>query len=91
MIGPGLVIVGAFVLIVLFFVFLYYFPFGLWIRAQAAGVHLGIFTLVRMRLMGVPPSVIVDALIMARKAGLNVTDTQLQSQYLSGGHVDNVT
>ncbi len=91
MLGPGIIIVIAIVAIIAFFMFLYYFPFGLWIRAQAAGVHLGIFTLVRMRLMGVPPSVIVDALIMARKAGLNVTDTQLQSQYLSGGHVDNVT
>jgi uncharacterized protein YqfA (UPF0365 family) len=89
--GGLAVIVIAFIAIIAFFSFLYYFPFGQWIRAQAAGVRLGIFSLVRMRLMRVPPGAIVDALVMARKAGLNVTDTQLQSQYLSGGHIDNVT
>jgi uncharacterized protein YqfA (UPF0365 family) len=86
--------IGAFVIAIVviigFFMFLYYFPFGLWIRSQAAGVRLGIFSLVRMRLIGIPPSIIVDALIMARKAGLDVTDAQLQAQYLSGGHLDRV-
>ncbi len=86
-----LVTLIAFAAIIAFFMFLYYFPFGVWIRAQAAGVHLGIFSLVRMRLMRVPPSLIVDALINARKAGINITVDQLQSQYLSGGHIDSVT
>ncbi|MBV8170990.1 MAG: flotillin-like protein FloA [Candidatus Eremiobacteraeota bacterium] len=85
----GLVLI-VFVLIIAFLVFLYYFPFGLWIRAQAAGVPIGIFTLVRLRIMGIPPSVIVDSLIMARKAGIAVNDAQLQAQYLSGGHLDRV-
>ncbi len=85
----GLVII-LLVLIVGFFVFLYYFPFGLWIRAQAAGVRIGILSLVRMRIIGIPPSVIVDSLIMARKAGIDVNDSQLQAQYLSGGHLDRV-
>src|ERR1700694_2131308 len=71
--------------------FLYYVPFGQFIRAQAAGVHLGIFSLVRMRLMRVPPGEIVDALVMARKAGLNVSVDDMQSQYLAGGHIDVVT
>ena len=64
--------------------------FGLWVRARAASVRLGIFTLVRMRLMGIAPSIIVDALIMSSKAGLSVTVDQLQAQYLAGGHIDNV-
>ncbi len=88
--GPVLFIV-AFLVIIAFFVFLYYFPFGLWVRARAAGVPLGIFSLLRMRLIGIPPSVIVDALVMARKAGLDVTVDQLQAHYLSGGHIDTVT
>jgi uncharacterized protein YqfA (UPF0365 family) len=88
--GPILFIV-AFLVIIGFFVFLYYFPFGLWVRARAAGVPLGIFSLLRMRLMGIPPSVIVDALVMARKAGLQMTVDQLQAHYLSGGHIDIVT
>src|ERR1700694_2380229 len=71
--------------------FLYYVPFGQFIRAQAAGVHLGIFSLVRMRLMRVPPGEIVDALVMARTAGLSVSVDDMQSQYLAGGHIDVVT
>lgn len=85
----GIFIIGI-VAFIAFLVFLYYFPFGLWIRAQAAGVRLGIFSLVRMRIIGIPPSIIVDALIMARKAGLDVNDAQLQAHYLSGGHLDRV-
>jgi len=89
--GISILIVFLVILaIILFFAFLYYFPFGLWIRAQAAGVPIGIFTLVRLRIMGIPPSVIVDSLIMARKAGIEVNDSQLQAQYLSGGHLDRV-
>ncbi|HXM19060.1 MAG TPA: flotillin-like protein FloA [Candidatus Tumulicola sp.] len=84
------VFIVAIIVLVGFFWFLWLFPFGLWIRSQAAGVRLGILSLVRMRLINIPPSIIVDALIMARKAGLDVTDAQLQAQYLSGGHLDRV-
>jgi uncharacterized protein YqfA (UPF0365 family) len=86
--GLGLIIVIVIIALIAFFTFLYYFPFGLWVRARAAGVGIGIFSLVRMRLIGIPPSIIVDALIMANKAGVNITDAQLQAQYLAGGHVD---
>lgn len=81
----------VFVAIILFFVFLYYFPIGLWIRTVAAGVPLGIITLVRMRLIGIPPSVIVANYVRARKAGLNLTVDQMQSHFLAGGNVENVT
>jgi uncharacterized protein YqfA (UPF0365 family) len=86
----GFVIV-IIVAIILFFAFLYYFPIGLWIRTIAAGVPLGIITLVRMRLIGIPPSVIVNNYVRARKAGLNLTVDQMQSHYLAGGNVENVT
>jgi uncharacterized protein YqfA (UPF0365 family) len=81
----------VFIAIILFFVFLYYFPIGLWIRTIAAGVPLGIITLVRMRLIGIPPSVIVTNYVRARKAGLNLTIDQMQSHFLAGGNVENVT
>jgi uncharacterized protein YqfA (UPF0365 family) len=80
----------AFVFIVAFFIFLYYFPFGIWIRARAAGVPLGIFSLLRMRLIRIPPAIIVDALITSSKAGVHVSVDQLQAHYLAGGHIDNV-
>lgn len=80
-----------FVAIVLFFVFLYYFPIGLWIRTIAAGVPLSIGALIRMRLIGIPPGLIVTNLVRARKAGLPLTVEQMQSHFLAGGNVENVT
>src|ERR1700680_2430992 len=74
------------VLIVAFIMLLNYFR--LWIKALAAGVSMSIFNLVRMRIMGVPPGIIVDSLITGRKAGLAITSDLLVTQYLSGGHLD---
>ncbi|OAT82389.1 hypothetical protein A6M21_09065 [Desulfotomaculum copahuensis] len=67
-----------------------FIPVGLWISALAAGVHIGIFTLIGMRLRRVPPVRIVGPLIKADKAGLNVTVNQLEAHYLAGGNVDRV-
>lgn len=77
----GLLLVG----IVVTFV-----PFGLWISALAAGVNVGILTLIGMRLRRVPPARIVEPLIKAYKAGLDVTTAQLEAHYLAGGNVDKV-
>jgi uncharacterized protein YqfA (UPF0365 family) len=85
------VVIVVFIAIILFFVFLYYFPIATWIRTLAAGVPLGIITLVRMRLIGIPPSIIVTNYVRARKAGLTLTVDQMQSHFLAGGNVENVT
>ena len=47
--------------------------------------------LIRMRLIGIQPGVIVTNLVRARKAGLPFTVDQMQSHYLAGGNVENVT
>jgi len=70
--------------------FLHFVPLGLWISAIAAGVHVGIFTLIGMRLRRVPPSQIVLPLIKANKAGLDVNVNQLDAHFLAGGNVDRV-
>jgi len=51
--GVVLTVVIIVAIIVGFFVFLYYFPFGLWIRTLAAGVPLSMISLIRMRLIGI--------------------------------------
>ncbi len=71
-------------------IFLHFVPIGLWISALAADVHVGIFTLIGMRMRRVPPSKIVMPLIKANKAGLNVNVNQLEAHYLAGGNVDKV-
>ncbi|HEY8314343.1 MAG TPA: flotillin-like protein FloA [Candidatus Baltobacteraceae bacterium] len=85
------VFIVFFVIIIGFFVFLYYFPIGMWLRTVAAGVPLSIGSLIRMRIIGIPPGVIVTNLVRARKAGLPLTVDQMQSHFLAGGNVENVT
>jgi uncharacterized protein YqfA (UPF0365 family) len=80
-----------FAIIVGLFLFLYYFPLGLWIRTIAAGVPLSMAALIRMRLIGIQPGVIVTNLVRSRKAGLDLTVDQMQSHYLAGGNVEKVT
>ncbi len=79
------------VLIILFFVIILTFvPVGLWISALAAGVKVGLFDLVGMRLRRVVPSRIVLLLIKAEKAELDVELGKLEAHYLAGGNVDRV-
>lgn len=85
--GSGLIIILAVLGIALFLNFV---PIGLWISAMAAGVDVGIFNLVGMRLRRVPASNIVLPLVKANKAGLTVNVNQLEAHYLAGGNVDRV-
>ena len=78
------------ILLIGIMVFLYVVPLGLWVSALAAGVNVGIFKLVGMRLRRVNPSQIVMPLIKANKAGLEVNVNQLEAHYLAGGDVDRV-
>ncbi len=79
------------VLIVLVIVtVLSFVPIGLWISALAAGVDVGILTLIGMRLRRVPPHRIILPLIKAQKAGIDATIDKLEAHYLAGGNVDRV-
>ncbi|AYA38084.1 UPF0365 family protein [Hymenobacter oligotrophus] len=75
---------------VVLLVFLYFFPISLWITAIFSGVRVGLFQLVLMRVRKVPPSLIVNSLITATKAGLNITANDLETHYLAGGNVPTV-
>ena len=88
-IGASLLI-GAVLFIVAIMIFLHFVPLGLWISAMAAGVNVGIFTLVGMRLRRVNPTQIVLPLVKANKAGLSVKVNQLEAHYLAGGDVNRV-
>ena len=90
--GPDTIIILIAVVlgIVVLSVFFTFVPVMLWISALAAGVKISIFTLVGMRLRRVIPSRVVNPLIKAHKAGLDVTTNQLESHYLAGGNVDRV-
>ena len=86
---PGSIILLV-ILIAVIFLFFQFVPVGLWISAVAAGVRIGIWNLVGMRLRRVKPARIVMPMVKATKAGLSLTVNQLEAHYLAGGNVDKV-
>lgn len=85
-----LLLVAILIAILFLSVFFTFVPIALWISALAAGVKVSIFTLIGMRLRRVIPSRVINPLIKAHKAGIPVTNNQLESHYLAGGNVDRV-
>lgn len=79
-----------FVVLILLIILFHYIPFGMWIRAMASGVHVSISSLIGMRIRHISPARLVDPLIKANKAGLNLNITQLETHFLAGGNVDRV-
>lgn len=80
----------VFLSVIGFFLFMYFVPVGLWITAIFSGVRVTIGQLIGMRLRKIPPSVIVNSLITATKAGITLTSSDLETHYLAGGNVPNV-
>lgn len=78
------------VIIVAISLFFSFVPVTLWISALAAGVKINILTLIGMRLRRVVPSRIVNPLIKATKAGIDLPINKLEAHYLAGGNVDKV-
>ena len=84
------IIVLCVVIFILLIVFVYYVPVGLWFQALVSGVHTSLIQLMFMRFRKVPPSVIVNNMINATKAGLKLSQNELEAHYLAGGNVTNV-
>ena len=87
---PTLVAIIAVLLVLFLLILSWLVPIGLWITAIAAGVKVGIFDLVAMRLRRVPPSAIVEPQINATKAGLTLSLDDLEAHFLAGGRVGSV-
>lgn len=85
------IIIVLAVVAILVGVFLRFVPLGLWISALASGVKVSMGTLIGMRIRRIEPRKLVDPLIKANKAGLDVTIGKLETHYLAGGNVDRVT
>ena len=74
----AMILLIVFVALVIVLIFLRFVPVGLWITSLAAGVHVSIGSLVGMRLRRIQPKMLVNPLIKARKAGLDVTLSKLK-------------
>jgi len=80
-------------LVLFIIVLLWIVPVGLWLQAifSIGGGHVTIFSLIGMRFRRVPPSIIVNGLIAANKAGIDeVSSSDLEVHYMAGGNVDKV-
>ncbi|QQE10376.1 flotillin-like protein FloA [Planctomycetota bacterium] len=78
---------GIILLVFLFFVLKFA---NLWIQAQTSGASVKFRDLIGMWLRKVNPKIIVLSRIQAVRAGLDITTSQLETHYLSGGNVPRV-
>ncbi len=85
--GPIFIVIISVAVFVGIFIFLYFIPLGLWFTAWASGVHVSLIQLIVMRIRKVPPSLIVQQLITATKAGITISSNDLETHYLAGGDV----
>ena len=83
-------IVISILIILLLVSLLRFIPVGLWITAMFSGVKISILTLVGMNIRRVRPTNIVNPMIKATKAGLNLTIDKLEAHFLAGGDVNMV-
>jgi len=89
--GGILLWVVIIVLIIVFiWLFFYFIPLGLWFSAVFAWVYVPIGQLIGMRIRKVPPAIIINALVSATKAGLNLKADDLEAHFLAGGNVRSV-
>jgi len=77
-------ILGIGVLVVAVIVFSF---FSVWLRASLAGAPVGMLNLLAMKLRQVPFSLIVDARVTARKAGIVIPTDDIEAHFLAGGNV----
>ncbi len=84
----GLVVGGIVFLIILFYIGQY---FSLWFQALLSGARVRLIDLIMMRFRKVRPHEIVFNRISAKKAGIDLPTEYLESHYLAGGRVTNVT
>lgn len=82
--------IGLGILAIFVALFLGLVPVKLWFRALISGAHISMLTLVGMKLRKIKLDMIVDAYIMGKKAGLNITVSELETHYLAGGNVTRV-
>ena len=65
-------------------------PMNTWFRALMSGAHISMFRLVGMKLRKVDYKKIVNQYILARKAGIKIYDSEIETHMMAGGNVEQV-
>ncbi len=81
---PALIVIVPLVILAAIFLGIFFYFLKVWVRAWMSGARVSLFSLLGMKLRGVPPTLIVDARIRA------VSTEELEAHYLAGGNVINV-
>ena len=84
---PTPVLFGILAFVFVIFMIFIGSPFALWFQAQVSGARIGLLNIIFMRFRKVPPKLIVEAIIMGVKAGLELNVNKLEAHYLAGGDV----
>mgnify|MGYP002372401985 CR=1 FL=1 len=80
--------VAILIVVISLWIVSYFIPIGLWISAIFSGVEVNLITLVVMRFRKVPPRLIVQSLVLARKAGIKDINTAvLEMHFLARGNL----
>ena len=88
--GKILLIISLIILSFALGVILYLMGAIIWLRAKFSGVKIGLYQLTVMRFKRVPQDMIVDVMIKAAEAKVQVTQKELESHYLAGGNIQRV-
>lgn len=78
------------VLLVALVVLLCLVPIKTWFVALVSGAHVSMSRLIGMKMRRIPVAIIVDAYIMAKKAGIHIDIVALETHHLAGGDVRKV-
>lgn len=65
-------------------------PLRIWLRCLVSGAYISIGRLLGMKMRNVNLKLIVDSYISAKKAGIDIHVSELETHYLAGGNVDKV-
>ncbi len=84
----GLIIgIPAVVIVALLVVFIIVVPVKLWFRALVSGAHISMSRLVGMKLRKIDATMLIEAYVAAKKAGLTIDINELETHYMAGGDV----
>lgn len=87
---PETILIIAGVVIFIFLLLLIILPIGTWFRAIISKAPISMGQLIGMRLRRINYTMIVEAYIRAKKAGLNIQVNELETHAMAGGNVLNI-
>jgi len=90
MANPTVILVVVLAIAALILFFFVASALSLWVQALISGARVGLLNIVFMRFRKVPPKVIVEAKIMAKKADIEISTDLLEAHFLAGGNVTRV-